>query len=226
MAKYIIVGLGNFGKALAIKLTEMGHEIIGVDHSEDRVELLKDQITHTIAMDATQESALKMLPLHDSDAVIVAIGESFGPSIQITALLKNLGVPRIIGRVQSEVHHKVLEAIGIKELVKPEEDSADVLAHALDLKGVRRSIQLPDHYFIVEADIPTRYIGKKVSEVNFRGRYNLNIVTIKKCNVCAGKLGREVKESIMGVVSPDYVFESGDVVLFFGREADLEKILS
>lgn len=226
MAKYIIVGLGNFGKALAIKLTEMGHEVIGIDHSEDRVEQLKDQITHTIAMDATQESALKMLPLQDSDAVIVAIGEAFGPSIQITAHLKNLGVPRIIGRVQTEVHQKVLEAIGIEELIKPEEDSADVLAHALDMKGVRRSIQLPDHYFIIEADIPKRYVGKKISEVNFRGKYNLNIVTIKKCNVCTGRLGREVKESIMGVVSPDYVFEKDDVVLFFGKEHDLEKILS
>lgn len=226
MAKYIIVGLGNFGKSLAIKLTEMGHEIIGIDSSEDRVELLKDQITHTIAMDATSEVALKMLPLRDSDAVIVAIGESFGPSIQIIALLKHLGVERIIGRVQTEVHQKVLEAIGIEELIKPEEDSADVLAHALDMKGVRRSIQLPDDYFIIEADIPSRYVGKTLSDVNFRGKYNLNIVTIKKCKVCEGSLGREMKESILGVVSPNYQFEKGDVVLFFGKEHDLEKILS
>src|SRR5690554_1236994 len=101
--KYIILGLGNFGRALAIQLTERGHEVIGADKSMTKVEQLKEKVTHTICMDTTDVDAVEALPLKDVDAVIVAIGEDEGASLLTTALLKQLQVKRIIGRVVSDL---------------------------------------------------------------------------------------------------------------------------
>ena len=90
--KYIIVGMGNFGGFLATRLTEMGHEVIGVDSSEVKIEQVKDKITHAILMDATDSVTVKTLPYKDADAVIITIGENVGASIMVTAIFKQLNV--------------------------------------------------------------------------------------------------------------------------------------
>jgi trk system potassium uptake protein TrkA len=95
--KYIVLGLGHFGRSLAIHLTELGHEVIGADKRINIVEQLKDKITHTVCLDSTDKDAVTSLPLRDTDAVIVAIGEDEGASLMTTALIKQLGVKRIIG---------------------------------------------------------------------------------------------------------------------------------
>ena len=101
MSKFIVIGLGNFGAALSIKLTRLGHEVIGVDNSPSKVEAFKSDITHTICLNATDKASLQTLPIRDTDAVVVAIGEDFGPSVHVTALLREMEVKRIIGRVIS-----------------------------------------------------------------------------------------------------------------------------
>src|SRR5690606_26257520 len=121
--KYIVFGLGNFGKALSIRLTELGHEVIGIDNSMAKVEKLKEKITHTICMDSTDKDAVSALPLKDCDGVIVAIGEDEAASLLTTALLKQLNVKRIIGRIVSELQQTVLEAMNIDEYISPETES-------------------------------------------------------------------------------------------------------
>src|SRR5690606_9337481 len=101
--KYIVLGLVHFGKSLAIHLTELGHEVIGADKKITIVEQLKDKVTHTVCLDTTDKEAVSSLPLKDSDAVIVAIGEDEGASMLPTALVKQLGVKRIICRVVSDL---------------------------------------------------------------------------------------------------------------------------
>lgn len=226
MAKFIVIGLGNFGAALSIKLTRLGHEVIGVDNSPAKVEAFKGEITHTICLNATEQMSLQTLPLKDSDAVVVAIGEDFGASVHVTALLRELQVKRIIGRVISPVHRTVIQAIGIEEMFMPEEDSAERLSKALDMKGVLDTLTLAEGYSIVEAEVPSRYLGKTIKEVDFRGRYQLNVVTIKKMVETKGLMGRKkLKEAIMGVVNPDYVLKKDDVIVLFGKDVDLELIL-
>src|SRR5690606_37781412 len=113
--KYIVLGLGHFGRSLAVHLTEQGHEVIAADKNLVIVEQLKDKITHTVAMDTTDREAVMSLPLKDANAVIVAIGEDEGASLLTTALLKQLQVKRIIGRVVSDLQKTVLEAMQIDE---------------------------------------------------------------------------------------------------------------
>src|SRR5690606_36264603 len=117
--KCIVLGLGHFGRSLAIHLTELGHEVIGADKRIAIVEQLKDKITHTVCLDSTDKEAVTALPLRDSDAVIVAIGEDEGASLMTTALVKQLGVKRIIGRVVSDLQRTVMEAMDIDEYIMP-----------------------------------------------------------------------------------------------------------
>ena len=124
--KYIIIGLGNFGAPLGEKLTAMGNEVIGVDNHQSKVENLKETLSHTICMDATDEFTMKGLPWKETDIVIVAIGEDQGANIMVTAMLKNLKVNRLISRAINPLHEKVLRAIGVDEIVHPEEETVDL----------------------------------------------------------------------------------------------------
>ena len=111
--KYIIIGLGNYGHVLAEELSALGHEIIGADISESRVDSIKDKVATAFVIDATDEQSLSVLPLNSVDIVVVAIGENFGASVRVVALLKQKKVPRIFARAIDAVHKAVLEAFSL-----------------------------------------------------------------------------------------------------------------
>jgi trk system potassium uptake protein TrkA len=112
-------GLGNFSASLAEKFTLQGHEVIGIDHSMSKVEMLKEKISHTICLDAMDEFTVSGLPLKETDVVIIAIGEDQGANVMTTAVFKNLQVKRLISRAINPLHEKVLRAIGVDEIVHP-----------------------------------------------------------------------------------------------------------
>ena len=114
--KYIVIGLGYFGSKLASNLTNMGHEVIGIDNHSERLDELKDSITTVMKMDSTNINAIKSLPLNDTDAVIVAIGEDVGASILTLSILKNLKVKRIIGRAINQIHQNILTRLALRRL--------------------------------------------------------------------------------------------------------------
>lgn len=224
--RYIIVGLGNFGASLSMKLTALGHEVIGVDNNMSKIELVKDKITHTVMLDSTDLHAVQTLPLRDADVVIVAIGEDFGSSIMTTAILKQLKVKKLISRAISPTHETVIEAIGVDEIVHPEEETAERLAKKLEMKGVVDSFSLSEDYTIIEAEVPSRYVGKTIGDTDFRGKYNINVLTIikleEKINLLG--LGRK-KHKVTGVVGPETVMEKGDILVIFGALKDIQKML-
>ena len=114
--KYIIIGLGNYGRVLAEELSALGHEIIGADISESRVDSIKDKVATAFVIDATDEQALSVLPLNSVDIVIVAIGENFGASVRVVALLKQKKVAHIYARAIDMVHKAVLEAFSLEKI--------------------------------------------------------------------------------------------------------------
>lgn len=224
--KYIIFGLGNFGASLAEKLTEQGNEVIGVDNNMDKVDYLKEKISHTICLDATDEVTVSGLPLKDADVVIVAIGEDQGANIMVTALLKNLQVTRLISRAINGLHEKVLQAIGVDEIVHPEEETAERWSKKLCLSGVVDSFELGDQYSIVEASVPDELIGKKLKEISFRKNYNLLVLTtIKKSEIksAVGKMRNVIK--VQGVASPELLMEQDDILVIYGANKDISQFL-
>jgi trk system potassium uptake protein len=224
--KFIVFGLGNFGCALGARLTDMGHEVLGVDKSYSKVESLKEQISHTVCLDSTDAMAVKGLPLKDADAVIVAIGEDEGASIMTTALLKQMKVKRIISRVMSPLQRMVIEAMGITEFIDPEKETAERMATMLDIKNVVDSFQLSDRYRIMEITVPERYVGSTIEEANFIHRYRVSILTVIRKEEEKTLLGaNKTVTRVLGVLPPNFAMEEGDILVLFGDLKDIENLM-
>jgi trk system potassium uptake protein len=177
--KYIIIGLGRFGSKLASDLTQLGHEVIGIDNHEERLEELKDSITTVMKMDSTSMNAMQSLPWDDVDAVIVAIGENIGASILTLAILKNLKVERIIGRAVNQMHREILKQIGIEEIVLPLEEIAWHVSTMLQLKNTLKLTEINNEYAIAEVNLPSKYINHCLDAINIKGRFDLRLVAVK-----------------------------------------------
>jgi trk system potassium uptake protein TrkA len=224
--KYIIIGLGNFGSSLAQKLTEQGNEVIGIDTSMTKVDAYKEKISHTICMDSTDEFTVSGLPLKDTDIVFVAIGEDQGANIMTTALFKNFEVKRLISRAINPLHEKVLQAIGVDEIVHPEEETAERWAKKLCLTNVVDSFELNDDYSIIEAKVPADYVGKTIREVKFRKEFNLLVLTIIKKVEVKSILGKSKTEAqVQGVASADNILDKDDILVLYGSNKDLQTFL-
>ncbi|ERM81992.1 potassium transporter TrkA [Rhodonellum psychrophilum GCM71 = DSM 17998] len=224
--KYIIFGLGNFGASLAQKLTELGNEVIGIDNSMAKVDAYKEKISHTICMDATDEFTVSGLPLKETDIVLVAIGEDQGANIMTTALLKNFQVKRLISRAINPLHEKILQAIGVDEIVHPEEETAERWAKKLCLSNVVDSFELNADFSIIEAKVPADYVGKTVRGVGFRKDFNLLVLTIIKKVEVKSVIGKSKTETqIQGVASADTILEPNDILVLYGSNKDLQIFL-
>ncbi|WEK34030.1 MAG: TrkA family potassium uptake protein [Candidatus Pseudobacter hemicellulosilyticus] len=224
--KFVVFGLGNFGAALSQQLVSLGHEVIGVDLRQELVDKYSNAITHTIMLDATNKEAIRELPLRDIDAAIVGIGENEGVTIMVTALLKQVGVKRIICRVTSPLQQVVLEAMNLEEFVYPESSSAERLAFRLDLPGVTNSYRLRDDYRMLEVQAPERYVGKTVESIRFGEKYKLVLVTITRNQTVKNIFGRDsVVPRSMGVVPAETVLLPGDDLLIFGTTNDLKSFV-
>ena len=175
--KYVIIGLGSFGASLAVKLTSMGNEVIGVDSKMERVEAIKDRITHAIKLNATEVGAASSLPLKDTDIVIVGIGEDTGANILATALMKQLKVKRLISRAVSPLQKTILEAMGVDEIIHPEEETAERWSKKLNLHELVDFFEVSAEFSIFEAKIPEEYNGKTLEEVGLKRNFNVIVLT-------------------------------------------------
>lgn len=223
--KYIVLGLGHFGRSLAIHLTEQGHEVIAVDKNLTIVEQLKDKITHTVCMDTTDREAMTSLPLKDSDAVIVAIGEDEGASLLTTALLKQLNVRRIIGRVVSELQKTVLQAMQIDEYIMPEEEAAERLAMRLDNVDIIDSFKVSDRYSIVETRVPDKYVGMTLKDANLTNTYKVIVLTTVKSYDKQVKGKTVLYKEASGIASSDTVLAQHDLLVLFGELSDIQRLI-
>jgi trk system potassium uptake protein TrkA len=217
--KILIFGLGNFGHPLAINLTETGNEVIGIDLKMDKVERLRDKIAHVVCMDSTNELAFQALPIKETDLAIVAIGENEGAAIITTAILKKLNVSNIISRSLSPIHDTVLQAMGVDQIIHPEQEAADRLTRKINFRNVIDNFKIDDSYSVSEVKVLPAFVDKQLSEVQFRSVYNLNIVTIIRNTERTGLLGRKihVRESL-GVPRPETRLQPGDILVVFGQD--------
>lgn len=224
--KYIVLGLGHFGRSLAVHLTELGHEVIGVDVKITIVEQLKEKITHTVCLDSTDKEAVSSLPLKDSHAVIVAIGEEEGASLMTVAVLKQLKVKRIIGRVVSDLQKTVLEAMDIAEYIMPEEEAAERLAMRLDNIDIVDSFKVSDKYSIVETKVPAKYYGMTLREADLTNKYKVIVLTTIKVESQEGKDGQKtVSKEASGIAQFDTKLMENDLLVLFGEIANITKLI-
>lgn len=224
--KYIILGLGNFGASLAEKLTAMGNEVIGVDTNMSKVESLKDKITHVVNLDSTDITAVSNLPLKDTDIVIVAIGEDKGANILATALMKQLQVKRLISRAVSPLQKMVLEAMGVDEIIHPEEETAERWSKKLNMQGVVDSFEVNEDYSIIETSIPEEYDGRTLEDVGLKRKYQIIVLTTMRVTTEKNTLGakKNVTE-VRGVASAKTILHKDDIMVLYGHNKDIKKLL-
>lgn len=129
--KYMVIGLGNFGSTLACKLTDMGHDVIGVDNNEHRVLDIKEKISVAYILDATEKAQLRSLPFDDIDYAVVAVGQSMDTSLRIVASLKELKITNIFARALDQTHNSILKAMNIQKIFIPENIAAEIIAEKL-----------------------------------------------------------------------------------------------
>lgn len=213
--KCIIIGLGNFGMALAQRLTAMGYEVIGVDKDIDKVNANKDSIKNTICLNLNSEQVARNLPLKDADLNIVTIGKDAGASILTVAILKQMGARRIIVRAISSLHKTILEAMGTTEIIQLEKEYAEFFATKTELTTLIYSYQVSPDYFIYEMKLPAPFIGRRLKDIQLSKDFSLKLIAIKHYahNEEKGYLHMELLEN----PSDDFVVGSNDIFVIFGK---------
>ena len=180
---FVIIGLGRFGGSICRTLVESGQEVLAIDSSEDRVNEYMNIATHAVVANAQDEMTLRSLGIRNFDHVIVAIGEDIQASILVTLMVKEMGVPNILAKAQNEYHARVLEKIGADRVVHPERDMGQRIAHNLVSKNILDYLELSDEFSLAEINVTNRkFYGKTLDELDFRQRFGLNVVAIRRDN--------------------------------------------
>ena len=224
--KIIVLGLGNFGGNLALKLTEDGHEVFGVDSNPSRVDMIQNEINHALGLDASDESCINYLPIDDCDLVVIAIGENIGASVTSTAMIKKHFDGRIIVRSLSALHKTILEAMQITEIIEPEAEYAHELSNRIMVKGAIKSMELHGEYEIVEVNIPKKIIGLTLADVDVKKKYKIHIVTVIKQTERKNYLGSTYfDKEVFGILHSVYQFEEDDLLLVFGKKENIDRFI-
>ncbi|MHB1126466.1 MAG: potassium channel family protein [Bacillota bacterium] len=211
MKSFAVIGLGRFGSSLAKTLSEMGHQVMAIDISEDRVQELQEVVTHAVQVDAVEEGTLRALGIRNFDTVVVAIGQDVQASILTTLILKEIGIKYVVAKARTAWHGKVLEKIGADRVVYPEMEMGRRVAHILVSNNVLDNIELSPHHSIVELVAPPAYVGKTLGQIDLRRRYRISILAIKKQNSVEVAPGGEA------------IVEAGDVMIVIGARKDLDR---
>lgn len=222
--KYIIIGLGNYGHVLAEELSALGHEVIGADLSAGRVESLKEKIATAFVINATDEQALSVLPLNSVDVVIVAIGENFGASIRVVALLKQKKVEHIYARAIDNVHRSVLEAFELERILTPEEDAARSLVQLLEFGADMETFRVSPDYYVAKFTVPEKFVGYYANELNLDQEFGLKLIALKRAETVKNCLGISVLEhNVVNELPDDAQIQAGDQLVCYGRRKDFRK---
>lgn len=224
-SKFAVIGLGVFGSAIARKLSERGADVMAIDENEERVQLIAPDVAFAVQLDATNSTALESQNLKEVDAVVVSIGSSFQEMLLCVFQLQEIGVKKIIARAQGPVQRKILDKMGVDEILSPELEVANNMAEQLTNPGVKLCVGLPDNYEIIEVEAPTKIIGRTLEDIGLRKKYNLNLVTVLK-QTTKGSGDNEKKEHhIYGVPGPESTVSKGDMLLLFGLSNDVNRFI-
>ena len=211
MKSILLIGLGRFGRHIALKLNALNHQVMAIDYNEERVNALLPFVTNAQIGDSTNEEFLAALGVGNYDACIVTIGDNFQNSLETTYLLKELGARKIIARASKEMQEKFLLRNGADEVVYPEKQLAAWTAIRCSSEHILDYIELDDEYAIFELEIPSDWSGKSILELDIRKKHGINILGVRT----NGKLNMNI--------TPNTVFGHGTSVLVLGQEKAVHK---
>ena len=211
MKNILLIGLGRFGRHIALQLSKLGHEVMAVDINEERVNESLPIVTNAQIGDSTNTEFLRSLGIGNFDVCIVTIGGNFQNSLETTSLLKELGAKLVVSRAERDVQEKFLLRNGADEVVYPEKQVANWAAIRYTADHIRDYIEVDDAHAIFEVEVPKGWIGKTVGELDIRRKYSINIMATKE----NGKINM--------AVSPETVLTDNITLLVLGAYKELQK---
>ena len=211
MKSILLIGLGLFGKHIAVKLRELNHQVMAVDHKEELVQAVLPYVTNAQIGDSTNEEFLRSLGVDNYDVCIVAIGDDFQSSLETTSLLKELGAQMVVSRASTDVQEKFLLRNGADEVVYPEKQLARWTAIRCSADHILDYIEIDNDHAIFEVAVPKAWLGKTVGQLDVRKKYNVNILAVKT--------GRKLDSFI----TPDTLLSGDKTLMVMGKYRDLQK---
>lgn len=212
--QFLVIGVGRFGKSLIKELDMMGHDVVACDTSESLLQEVDRYTHHTILGDATEPETLDDLQPREFDTVIVAIGDRFDASILIVKRLKDLGCEHIVSKANDHTRGEILAAVGANQVVYPEEEAGVRLAKKVANPGLIEVIELAPQMIMMEMTTPPDFVGKTLSELNFRRKYRATVLMITSDHIKAPNVSP----------SPDDVLKENDKIFVVGDSVDLERL--
>lgn len=209
----LLIGLGQFGYHMAVKMQELKNQVLGIDINEERVNNCLPYLTSAQIADSTDEAFIRSLGVRNFDLCVVTIGDHFQASLETTALLKDAGAKLVVSRASGKFHAKFLLRNGADEIIYPERDMAIHGAVKYSSDHVRDFIQLSEEYAIYETAVLPDWIGKSILDLQIRKKYHVNILAIR------------VNGQVEPVVSPNYQFTGQETIFLLGSSKDVKPFL-
>lgn len=211
MKSVLLIGLGRFGRHLALQLNQLGHEIMAVDHDEQRINEVIEYVTNAQIGDSTNPQFLSSLGIRNFDVCVVTISNDFQSSLETTCLLKEMGAKLVVSRAERDGQAKFLLRNGADEVIYPEKQVADWAAIRYTSDHILDYIELDEDHAIFEVSVPEGWLGKSVGQIDIRKKYNINIMAVKQ----NGKMNVSV--------TPDTVLTADKTMLVLGEYKALQK---
>lgn len=211
MKSILLIGVGNFGQHIAKEITNLGHEVMAVDRNEENINTVMPYVTSALIGDSTNSDFLDSLGINNFDVCIVAIGDSFQSSLETTYLLKEKGAKKVIARACHDVQAKFLLSNGANQIIYPDEQLAKWTAISCCSNHLHNYIELDDDYSLFEIDVPENWIGKTISELKIREKYQINILAIKN------------GENKNYIIDPNYKFGENETILVLSSYQNIKE---
>lgn len=208
--EFAVIGLGRFGRSVALNLLERGHTVLGIDRDPNIVQQLADRMTQVVALDSTNEDALRAVDILSFDTVVVAIGSQFEANLMTTVALKQMGVPRIVCKALNERQQYILTRVGADMVVLPEHEAGARLAWQLSEPHLLEHLNLGHGFSVAEVKVPAPLVGQTLMQSGLRRRYGINVLAVKQSG-----------DKMIVTPPPEYVFRRDDRILIIGTDANI-----
>ena len=213
MKQFAVIGLGNFGFNVAKSLANRGNQVLAIDLDAERIDEIKDSVTEAIIADAKNFKVIDEFIPDKIDALIISLGQNLEASVLTTHYLKQRNIKRIIVKAINENHAKILKLMGADEVILPEKDMAVSLAQKLTSNNLLENIPLTSEFSIVEAAVPENFVGKTLSQLKLRSKFNLLVIAIKDI----------LQNKFYLMPDAEYKLVPDSLLIIMGRQEDIEK---
>lgn len=210
--EFVVFGLGRFGWSVATTLAESGCEVLVVDDNEDKIKDIADIVTYAVKADVTDSETLSTLGLSNFDGAVIAMGEDLESSVMATILVKELGIPYVLAKAQTDLHAKILKKVGADMIIFPEKETGIRIANNLLMGNFFDAVELSSTFSLMELEPLDEWDRHSLKDLNLRSRYKLNVIGLKR----NGELN----------INPDAdePISKNDVLIVIGKNEILNKL--